>query len=373
MAAPQPAPTRSRGLSVKSEQSQNSANSSKGHQRGPSESSQEKHRRNLQTKADPLVAMNELQPIAVALQKSNLGSLREIEHKDQFGNVITDPDLSNPTRPRFERPLDTIRSFEAAIYGAYRNNRGSYARTDAASQMGDFSRRTSYYGPQNGNGNGANGYGNRHDQGHYSQAQSRPDSIINAYSGAPQSPEAPNPYPYNYQNGNGNGNGNSRRRPNHRSPPYPASPSSPTSPSEYPNMAQNVNPQYGYQANGYQANGYQANGYFDNAVSNNSGSDPHGHSTDPSSINSSNDQLQQQALQQQRLDERAQAEYGFTGFGNNNIAQPDPSWAPASGSGAPAPQPPVQAPRPSPVRQDTNSSAKGDKRKSWFKRRFSKD
>lgn len=62
MAAPQPAPTRSRGLSVKSEQSQNSANSSKGHQRGPSESSQEKHRRSLQTKADPLVAMNELQP-----------------------------------------------------------------------------------------------------------------------------------------------------------------------------------------------------------------------------------------------------------------------------------------------------------------------
>lgn len=75
-----------------------------------------------------------------------------------------DPDLSNPTRPRFERPLDTIRSFEAAIYGAYSTTRGSYARTgtcvvqdnmdnadlshseDAASQMGDYSRRTSYYG-----------------------------------------------------------------------------------------------------------------------------------------------------------------------------------------------------------------------------------
>jgi hypothetical protein len=40
-----------------------------------------------------------------------------------------EPDLSNPTRPRFERPLDTIRSFEAAIYGSYSNNRGSYART----------------------------------------------------------------------------------------------------------------------------------------------------------------------------------------------------------------------------------------------------
>ncbi|CAG7925189.1 unnamed protein product [Penicillium olsonii] len=225
--------------------------------------------------------------------------------------------------------------------------------------MGDFSRRTSYYGPQNGNGNGngANGYGNRYDQGYYSQAQSRPDSIINGYSNTPLSPETPNPY---YQNGNGNGNGNGygRRRPNHRSP---ASPSSPTSPSDYPNMAQNVNTPHGY----------QPNGYFDNAVSNTSGSDPYGQSTDPSSINSSNDQLQQQALQQQRMDERAQAEYGFSGFGNTKIPQQDPSWATPSGSAAPPP--PAQAARPNHVRQDTNSSAKGDKRKSWFKRRFSKD
>jgi hypothetical protein len=124
-----------------------------------------------------------------------------MEHKDQFGNPISayppspdtflvvdkpqwspiffhitnstcvetaDPDWSNPTRPRFERPLDTIRSFEAAIYGTYASTRpASYIRTgsfasfvpprrdpssdqlpadDAASQMGDYSRRTSYYG-----------------------------------------------------------------------------------------------------------------------------------------------------------------------------------------------------------------------------------
>ena len=30
------------------------------------------------------------------------------------------PDLSNPTRPRWERPLDTIRSFEAAIDAEYK-------------------------------------------------------------------------------------------------------------------------------------------------------------------------------------------------------------------------------------------------------------
>lgn len=34
-------------------------------------------------------------------------------------NIAADPDRSNPTRPRMERPLDTIRSFEAAIDGRY--------------------------------------------------------------------------------------------------------------------------------------------------------------------------------------------------------------------------------------------------------------
>lgn len=33
---------------------------------------------------------------------------------------IAEPDLSNPTRPRWERPLDTIRSFEAAIDAEYK-------------------------------------------------------------------------------------------------------------------------------------------------------------------------------------------------------------------------------------------------------------
>lgn len=33
--------------------------------------------------------------------------------------LLADPDLSNPTRNRWERPLDTIRSFEAAIEGDY--------------------------------------------------------------------------------------------------------------------------------------------------------------------------------------------------------------------------------------------------------------
>ncbi|KAL4914347.1 hypothetical protein BDW62DRAFT_204738 [Aspergillus aurantiobrunneus] len=42
-------------------------------------------------------------------------SLSGIQHVDRNGKVITDPDRSNPTRHRLERPLDTIRGFEAAI------------------------------------------------------------------------------------------------------------------------------------------------------------------------------------------------------------------------------------------------------------------
>ena len=36
---------------------------------------------------------------------------------DAFGNPIVRGDMSNPTRPRDERPMDTIRSFEYAISG----------------------------------------------------------------------------------------------------------------------------------------------------------------------------------------------------------------------------------------------------------------
>lgn len=66
-------------------------------------------------------------------------SLRSMRHTDREGRLISrsmpsrqttgqmltdtaDPDLSNPTRHRLERPLDTIRSFEAAIERHHRDN-----------------------------------------------------------------------------------------------------------------------------------------------------------------------------------------------------------------------------------------------------------
>lgn len=86
---------------------------------------------------------------AVAIgQAVSLSPIRAIQHLDANGNpigqcfsglttriieksdlstFIADPDRSNPTRSRWERPLDTIRSFEAAIDGNY--SRKSYMRT----------------------------------------------------------------------------------------------------------------------------------------------------------------------------------------------------------------------------------------------------
>ena len=83
----------------------------------------------------------------------------EPTHADLY---IADPDASNPTRPRLERPLDTIRSFEAAIDGNtsrrqhFRSGKRLSLITDeskiltihgieSASPLSTQNRRTSYY------------------------------------------------------------------------------------------------------------------------------------------------------------------------------------------------------------------------------------
>ncbi|PTU23696.1 hypothetical protein P175DRAFT_0527138 [Aspergillus ochraceoroseus IBT 24754] len=68
-----------------------------------SSQSDKKNQNSLSSKSDQL-ATNE-PPL----------SLRSMQHLDRDGKVIADPDRSNPTRARLERPLDTIRGFEAAI------------------------------------------------------------------------------------------------------------------------------------------------------------------------------------------------------------------------------------------------------------------
>ena len=126
------------------------------------ETAKEKAAFHINTKADPTKAINEAQPCTCAEQyvtkmktftevrqrhgmlskppRSNpfeilstatqrgMSSVRDNRPFREKGvaNLLTaDPDLSNPTRPRMERPLDTIRSFEAAIDGSY-NRRASF-------------------------------------------------------------------------------------------------------------------------------------------------------------------------------------------------------------------------------------------------------
>ncbi|KJZ79139.1 hypothetical protein HIM_01290 [Hirsutella minnesotensis 3608] len=107
---------KSRRFSIRSDKSHRSGNSKVSHR----EAHDEKELKGLHTKADPSLAINEAEPAAVAMmEQSSRTPLRSIQHKDVWGNAITDPDKSNPTRNRWERPLDTIRGFEAAIDGGY--------------------------------------------------------------------------------------------------------------------------------------------------------------------------------------------------------------------------------------------------------------
>ncbi len=51
-----------------------------------------------------------------------------VKLRDSPPFVTADPDLSNPTRNRMERPLDTIRSFEAAVEGTYNFRKSTPSR-----------------------------------------------------------------------------------------------------------------------------------------------------------------------------------------------------------------------------------------------------
>ncbi|EXJ88257.1 hypothetical protein A1O1_05187 [Capronia coronata CBS 617.96] len=104
-----------------------------------------KDKRRLNTKADPSKALNEATPAEQAQEESTVDDLRRMVHKDGEGNPIIDPDRSNPTRHRFERPLDTIRAFEAAAEGTS-TRRSSFTRPPSqAGWNGDTNRRASYY------------------------------------------------------------------------------------------------------------------------------------------------------------------------------------------------------------------------------------
>lgn len=67
---------------------------------------------------DPILdAVNEAQPFEEMNMHNRNSSIGHGVLTDIFGAQIVNPDISNPTRSRDERPLDTIRGFEYSITG----------------------------------------------------------------------------------------------------------------------------------------------------------------------------------------------------------------------------------------------------------------
>ncbi|KAI0486339.1 hypothetical protein F4859DRAFT_511333 [Xylaria cf. heliscus] len=186
---------KSRAFSFRSDKSQKSANGPS-HKIDLTETSAEKEAKRLHSKADPRMALNEREPAMEAQTVSERPALRSIQHRDHQGNPIADPDRSNPTRSRWERPLETIRGFEAAIDGGY--NRKSFYRPETESVAG-WNRRSSYYAnngrpPQDG-WNGAS-RPNRTDSSMFDQRQSAMvgasrDSYYEGFDGGPYSNGGP--------------------------------------------------------------------------------------------------------------------------------------------------------------------------------------
>jgi len=336
------------------------------------ESHEEKAAQRLTSKADPRLAMSEEEPSAVASSvKSELASIRAIQHRDAQGNPISDPDRSNPTRSRWERPLDTIRAFEAAIDGNY--SRKSYMRTESVDTVSNFNRRSSYFGGTN----ITTDERSRFPQNSY-------------YGGRPQSyrPES------RYMNGVSSRDSYYNYGPDYAGPSngyYPNRARYPRTASEpHFNNGQDVYPTTGNQ---------QSYETVTTASGSGSSADPAGYSTDPSSENSSVDRIQ--AAPKDPVDN-----YGFNGFGgspqyappgigiNGQYGQygqyghqghgPEMSQGNGYHSQGPPPLPrkdsaasraPIKlgsSRANSPSTYEVPRPLAGEKRKSWFGKRFSK-
>jgi len=335
------------------------------------ETSAEKSSKRNTTKADPNMAISEMQPSAVASDEaSRLAPIRAIQHRDSHGNAIEDPDRSNPTRSRWERPLDTIRAFEAAIDGNY--SRKSYTRADSADSVNINNRRSIHMGGSNntprypqhdiyygggGTGRGASRPGSYYG-GQNGNAMSGPDGL---YEG-PQNPS-------------------SGYRPDRAR--YPRTASEPMFNNN--NQATGVYPNHGAQPS------YET---VTTASGSGSSADPVGYQTDPSSDNSSVDRMQAALAAKQEPQET----YGFNGFGGGPQIQA-PGYNAMNGYGgeqgyngypgqngtAPPSVPRKESiPARAPIRLGTSTAGNeptvyeaprpgaGDKRKSWLGRRFSK-
>ncbi|KAJ9157470.1 hypothetical protein NKR23_g556 [Pleurostoma richardsiae] len=358
---------RSRGFSFQSNKSQGSSAGS--NKERLHETHGEKEAKRLHSKADPTLAMNEAEPSAVAATvKSSLASLRDMPQRDAFGNPIVDPDRSNPTRSRWERPLDTIRSFEAAIDGGY--NRKSFIRSDTES-VANWNRRGSYYG---GNNNGGRFPTDSYYGGRPSSTIRPGGSAIDLRQDGGMNRESYND-PQGYGNGGyGNGHpGPSRQR-------YPRTASEPQF-NNYRNGDANVYPV---------PNNHRSYETVASGSGSGTSAEAAGYQTDPTS--SDNSSIERRQSPPKKPDPANDYGIGFNQtpeyqpsaftVGFNGKQQPNGAYQNSGGpNGYPA-APPVPRKdgggtilKKQPTHTSTSSAKRpdvGEKRKSWFARRFSK-
>ncbi|KAK4153075.1 meiotically up-regulated gene 9 protein [Chaetomidium leptoderma] len=324
------------------------------------ETSAEKEAKRLHSKADPTLAMQEAEPSEVAATgESSLAPLRSIQHKDPLGNPIAEPDRSNPTRSRWERPLDTIRSFEAAIDGGY-SNRKSIIRPGTINES----------------------HGNASRFAHDSYYSSRPPSMMYATRADGSQPDlrpggmGQRDSYYDQQAGYG-GHGpttqNGRRG-------WPRMASEPQYGSSYrqqnPNDYSNPNNHRSYETVGA-------------GSGSGSSAEPAGYQTDPTSSDNSSIERGQSAVP--RRQPEPVNDYGI-GFGQSpsyhppsftvGIQNPGMNGQASGGYNYANPAPPVPRKDPGPVLRKPMATgnaqaqqarpAQPEKRKSWFARRFSK-
>ncbi|KAI0427383.1 hypothetical protein F5Y09DRAFT_350506 [Xylaria sp. FL1042] len=356
---------RSRAFSFRSDKSQKSANGP-AHKANLTETSAEKEAHRLHSKADPRMALNEREPAMEAQTASDRPALRSIQHRDVHGNPITDPDRSNPTRSRWERPLDTIRSFEAAIDGGY--NRKSIYKPETESLAG-WNRRSSYYGSEqqrgplprwnnqshtvrsdNGRPPQESWYGgnrpNRTDSGVFDPRQSAiisnsRDSYYEGFDGGPYG-----------SNGGSGGMGARNKYSRNLSEPYLSG------------RERNVYPM---------PNNHQSYETVASGTGTGSMGEPVGYQTDPtSSENSSIDRRsppkRQEPINDYGISFGQSPSYQAPGLGIGHAGIENPPPLPRKEQGAILRKPSKAAVSKAQERPDI-----GEKRKSWFMRRFSKN
>jgi len=363
------------------------------------ETSLEKEAKRLHTKADPTMAISEAEPAEVAASgTSSLAPLRNIQHKDVYGNPIAEPDRSNPTRSRWERPLDTIRSFEAAIDGQY-TSRKSFLRSDSESvAFSSNNKRSSYYAN--------NGPGGRFSHDSYYGGRPQSTMYSNRYDGSQPDLRQQRETYYDQSAGYGNGYG--------PPPPHPGRRGYPRGSSEPPFAPQHR----GYNGNEYAIpSNHRSYETVASATGSGSGSfgEPAGYQTDPTSSDNSSIERMQPSSIPRRQPEPVTNDYGIgfnqgseyqsQGFsvgvrspianngethgyntagtnssnGNNNNSGGNYSYTSTNTNGYNQPPPaPPQKDRGAILRKPTASQyvqerpAQPEKRKSWFARRFSK-